>query len=43
MQSRYTMNRERLIHQTFAKDDSAVAATQESQTGGGDDLEDMFL
>ena len=43
MQSRYTMNWERLIHQTFAKDDSAAAAMQESQTGGGDDLEDMFL
>jgi hypothetical protein len=43
MQSRYTMNRERLIHQTFARDDSAAAATQESQAGSGDDLEDMFL
>lgn len=42
MQSRYTMNRERLIHQTFAKDDSAAAALQETDSDD-DDLEDMFL
>jgi len=42
MQGRYTMDRERIVHQIFAKDDSAATSSQ--VTGSSeDDLEGMFL
>lgn len=43
MQPCYTMDRERLIHQAFAKDDSASAATQSGTEDADDDLDGMFL
>jgi hypothetical protein len=43
MQPHYTMDRERIIHQTFAKDDSAATAMQASAAAADDDLDGMFL
>jgi hypothetical protein len=42
MQPCYTMDRERLIHQAFAKDDSAAAEIQAANEAE-DNLDDLFL
>lgn len=43
MQPCYTMDAERIIHQTFAKDDSAATAMQAGAKDSDDDLDGMFL
>ncbi|MDO8608644.1 MAG: hypothetical protein Q7R40_19100 [Phaeospirillum sp.] len=43
MQPCYTMDRERLIHQTVAKDDSATTVLQSRTGDPDDDLDGMFL
>jgi hypothetical protein len=43
MQPCYTMDAERIIHQTFAKDDSAATAMQAAAKDADDDLDGMFF
>jgi hypothetical protein len=43
MQPHYTMDAERIIHQTFAKDDSAAAMIEAAKAKASENVDDMFF